>query len=74
MLAPFSAPAWAGERGPIYGDVTEGDDTNLVAAALRGDAESFSPLCERHYPALVAIAYRGGTGATIQVIERLRIR
>jgi RNA polymerase sigma-70 factor, ECF subfamily len=37
--------------------VTENADTNLVAAALRGDAESFSRLCERHYPALVAIAY-----------------
>jgi RNA polymerase sigma-70 factor (ECF subfamily) len=37
--------------------VTESADTNLVAAALRGDAESFSRLCERHYPALVAIAY-----------------
>lgn len=32
-------------------------DINLVAAALRGDAESFSRLCEQYYPALVAIAY-----------------
>ena len=32
-------------------------DANLVAAALRGDAESFSRLCEKYYPALVAIAY-----------------
>ena len=38
-------------------DVTENADANLVAAALRGDAESFSRLCEQHYPALVAIAY-----------------
>jgi RNA polymerase sigma factor (sigma-70 family) len=37
--------------------VTENSETNLVAAARRGDAESFSRLCERHYPALVAIAY-----------------
>lgn len=37
--------------------MTENADANLVAAALRGDAESFSRLCERHYPALVAIAY-----------------
>jgi RNA polymerase sigma-70 factor (ECF subfamily) len=37
--------------------VTENSETNLVAAALQGDAESFSRLCERHYPALVAIAY-----------------
>lgn len=35
----------------------ENTDANLVAAALRGDAESFSRLCEQHYPALVAIAY-----------------
>ncbi len=35
----------------------ESNDANLVAAALRGDAESFSRLCERYYPALVAIAY-----------------
>jgi RNA polymerase sigma-70 factor, ECF subfamily len=37
--------------------VTERDETNLVAAARKGDAESFSRLCEQHYPALVAIAY-----------------
>jgi len=37
--------------------VTENIDANLVAAALRGDAESFSRLCEQYYPALVAIAY-----------------
>ena len=28
-----------------------------MAAARKGDAESFSRLCEQHYPALVAIAY-----------------
>ncbi len=32
-------------------------DANLVAAALNGDAVSFSRLCEQYYPALVAIAY-----------------
>jgi RNA polymerase sigma factor (sigma-70 family) len=37
--------------------VTENTDVILVAAALRGDAESFSRLCEQYYPALVAIAY-----------------
>jgi RNA polymerase sigma-70 factor (ECF subfamily) len=37
--------------------VTENSETNLVAAARNGDAESFSRLCEQHYPALVAIAY-----------------
>jgi RNA polymerase sigma-70 factor (ECF subfamily) len=37
--------------------VIENSETNLVAAARKGDAESFSRLCEQHYPALVAIAY-----------------
>jgi RNA polymerase sigma-70 factor (ECF subfamily) len=37
--------------------VTEHNETNLMAAAQKGDAESFSRLCEQHYPALVAIAY-----------------
>jgi RNA polymerase sigma-70 factor (ECF subfamily) len=37
--------------------VPENSETNLVAAARKGDAESFSRLCEQHYPALVAIAY-----------------
>ncbi len=37
--------------------MTENSETNLVATALNGDAESFSRLCEQHYPALVAIAY-----------------
>jgi len=37
--------------------VTENGETNLVAAARKGDADSFSRLCEQHYPALVAIAY-----------------
>jgi len=56
-ILPFSAPASAHGSGPIFRDVTESVDTNLVAAALRGDAESFSRLCEQYYPALVAIAY-----------------
>lgn len=37
--------------------MTANSETNLVAAARKGDAESFSRLCEQHYPALVAIAY-----------------
>ena len=37
--------------------MTENTDANLVAAALRGDAGSFSRLCEQYYPALVAVAY-----------------
>jgi len=50
-------PLWAGVRDLICRNVTENIDANLVAAALQGDAESFSRLCEQYYPALVAIAY-----------------
>ena len=32
-------------------------DSTLVAAALRGDTDSFALLCQRYYPALVAIAH-----------------
>lgn len=53
----FFAPVWAGRKRPTGREVTENTDANLVEAASRGDAESFSRLCELHYPALVAIAY-----------------
>ena len=33
------------------------DEINLVQAASKGDADSFSKLCEQYYPAIVAIAY-----------------
>jgi RNA polymerase sigma-70 factor (ECF subfamily) len=32
-------------------------DIELVEAAIRGDPDSFSELCRRHYPAMVAIAH-----------------
>ena len=32
-------------------------DTTLVEAAINGDAESFTELCKRYYPAMVAIAH-----------------
>jgi len=32
-------------------------DTTLVEAAIDGDAESFTELCKRYYPAMVAIAH-----------------
>ena len=32
-------------------------DTALVKAAINGDAESFTELCRRYYPAMVAIAH-----------------
>ena len=38
-------------------DVKQNEETILVQAASKGDADSFSRLCERHYSAIVAIAY-----------------
>jgi RNA polymerase sigma-70 factor (ECF subfamily) len=38
-------------------DVKEHEETILVQAASKGDADSFSRLCERYYPAITAIAY-----------------
>ena len=35
----------------------EEPDTTLVEAAIDGDAESFTELCQRYYPAMVAIAH-----------------
>ncbi len=35
----------------------QNEETILVRAALNGDVESFSRLCERYYSAIVAIAY-----------------
>jgi len=32
-------------------------DIELVEAAIRGDPDSFTELCRRHYPAMVAIAH-----------------
>ena len=32
-------------------------DTKLVKAAIKGDPESFTELCRRYYPAMVAIAH-----------------
>jgi RNA polymerase sigma-70 factor (ECF subfamily) len=38
-------------------DVKQNAETILLKAALSGDADSFSGLCERYYSAMVAIAY-----------------
>jgi len=38
-------------------NVKQNEETNLVQAAAGGDIESFNRLCERYYPALVAICY-----------------
>ena len=35
----------------------QNEETILVQAAANGDAESFNSLCERYYPAIVAICY-----------------
>jgi RNA polymerase sigma-70 factor (ECF subfamily) len=37
--------------------VAQKPDTVLVKAAINGDANSFTELCRRHYPAMVAIAH-----------------
>ena len=37
--------------------VTQKPDTELVAAALRGDIDGFTELCGRYYPAMVALAH-----------------
>jgi len=37
--------------------VTQKPDLTLVEAAINGDADSFTELCQRYYPAMVAIAH-----------------
>ena len=37
--------------------MTQKPDTVLVKAAVNGDADSFTELCRRYYPAMVAIAH-----------------
>ena len=37
--------------------VAQKPDTVLVKAAINGDADSFTELCQRYYPAMVAIAH-----------------
>jgi RNA polymerase sigma-70 factor (ECF subfamily) len=37
--------------------VAQKPDTVLVKAAIKGDADSFTELCRRYYPAMVAIAH-----------------
>jgi len=37
--------------------VNKNEETILVQAAAEGDVESFNRLCERYYPAIVAICY-----------------
>ncbi len=37
--------------------MAENPDLALVEAAINGDADSFTELCRRYYPAMVAIAY-----------------
>ena len=51
--------AVAGEVQCVGDDelVTERPDNQLVEAAQRGDGDSFTELCRRYYPAMVAIAH-----------------
>jgi RNA polymerase sigma-70 factor (ECF subfamily) len=37
--------------------VAQKPDTTLVRSAINGDAEGFTELCQRYYPAMVAIAH-----------------
>ncbi len=37
--------------------MTEKPDTTLVRSVINGDAEGFTELCQRYYPAMVAIAH-----------------
>jgi RNA polymerase sigma-70 factor (ECF subfamily) len=37
--------------------VVQKPDTVLVKAAINGNADSFTELCRRYYPAMVAIAH-----------------
>jgi RNA polymerase sigma-70 factor (ECF subfamily) len=37
--------------------VTQKPDTTLVRSAMNGDADGFTELCQRYYPAMVAIAH-----------------
>ena len=37
--------------------IVQKPDTTLVEAAVEGDADSFTELCRRYYPAMVAIAH-----------------
>jgi RNA polymerase sigma-70 factor, ECF subfamily len=56
-LWDFLRPNMAHKQDYYNRDVKEESETNLVRAASNGDSESFGRLCERYYPAIVAIAY-----------------
>jgi RNA polymerase sigma-70 factor, ECF subfamily len=55
----YESTALAGEFQCVGDDklMTERPDKQLVEAALRGDGDSFTELCRRYYPAMVAIAH-----------------
>ena len=57
FLRDFSRPIRHLETDLYNRDVGHDDQTILVQGALKGDAGSFSRLCERYYSAMVAIAY-----------------
>ncbi len=63
--AAISAPILGGREG-LYGEsrfsrkmlgMAEKPDSVLVEAAINGEADSFTELCKRYYPAMVAIAH-----------------
>jgi len=45
------------ERVIVKRQLAQKPDIAIVEAAIRGDPDSFTELCRRHYPAMVAIAH-----------------
>lgn len=56
-MGDFSRPITPTKRDLHNRDVRQDEETILVQAASKGDADSFNRLCERYYSAIVAIAY-----------------
>jgi RNA polymerase sigma-70 factor (ECF subfamily) len=53
--AKRSCFCWTGSKKDKF--IVQESDTTLVEAAIDGDADSFTELCRRYYPAMVAIAH-----------------
>ena len=53
----FLRPVFISQTDLYNRNVEKNDQINLVQAALKGDNDSFSRLCVKYYPAMVAIAY-----------------
>ena len=53
----FLRPVFISQTDLYNRNVETNEEINMVQAALKGDADSFSRLCTRYYPVMVAIAY-----------------